>query len=110
MGHLRERGHVAERVVAGIGMIPFRKPGASEPYHVMGAHAARLALADAGPGYKAVQQAYEVGMTGIPIINVNNNCSSGSTALFLARQAIEAGSADCVMALGFGRCALARST
>ena len=42
-----------------------------------------------------------VGMTGIPIVNVNNNCSTGSTALFLARQAIESGAADCVLALGF---------
>jgi acetyl-CoA acetyltransferase len=40
-------------------------------------------------------------MTGIPIFNVNNNCSTGSTALFLARQAIESGAADCVLALGF---------
>ena len=44
---------------------------------------------------------YQVGMTGIPIVNVNNNCSTGSTALFLARQAIECGAADCVLALGF---------
>ncbi len=104
-------------VVAGVGMIPFRKPGSSEPYNVMGAQAARLALADAGLEYGAVQQAYasfvygdstsgqralyEVGMTGIPILNVNNNCSSGSSALFLARQAIASGSVDCVMALGF---------
>ena len=44
---------------------------------------------------------YQVGMTGIPIINVNNNCSTGSTALFLARQAIESGALDCVLALGF---------
>ena len=44
---------------------------------------------------------YEVGMTGIPIVNVNNNCSTGSTALYLARQAIATGDADCVLALGF---------
>ncbi|WGR92540.1 lipid-transfer protein [Bradyrhizobium sp. ISRA443] len=103
--------------VAGVGMIPFVKPGANAPYHVMGAEAARLALADAGLDYGRVQQAYvgyvygdstcgqralyPVGMTGIPIVNVNNNCSTGSTALFLARQAIESGAADCVMALGF---------
>ncbi|MHC2258225.1 sterol carrier protein 2 [Bradyrhizobium embrapense] len=103
--------------VAGVGMIPFVKPGANAPYHVMGAEAAKLALADAGLDYGKVQQAYvgyvygdstcgqralyPVGMTGIPIINVNNNCSTGSTALFLARQAIESGAADCVMALGF---------
>ena len=103
--------------IAGVGMIPFAKPGASDPYHRMGASAARLALADAGIDYASVQQAYvgyvygdstsgqkalyAVGMTGIPVVNVNNNCSTGSTALFLARQAIESGAADCVLALGF---------
>ena len=103
--------------VAGVGMIPFVKPGANAPYPVMGAEATRLALADAGVGYDMIQQAYvgyvygdstcgqralyQVGMSGIPIINVNNNCSTGSTALFMARQAIESGALDCVLALGF---------
>ena len=102
--------------VAGVGMIAFAKPGASDPYPEMGAKAARAALADAGLGYEAIEQAYvgyvygdstcgqralyEVGMSGIPIVNVNNNCSTGSTALYLARQAIESGAADCVLALG----------
>lgn len=104
-------------VVAGVGMIPFKKPGQSDPYPVMGAQATRLALADAGVGYESIQQAfasyiygdsicgqrvlYDVGMTGIPIVNVNNNCSSGSTALYLARQAIASGEADIVLAVGF---------
>ncbi|EWS54882.1 lipid-transfer protein [Methylibium sp. T29] len=91
---------MANRVcIAGVGMIAFAKPGASEPYHLMAARAGRQALADAGIGYDALQQAYvgyvygdstsgqkavyELGMTGIPVINVNNNCSTGSTALFL---------------------------
>jgi acetyl-CoA acetyltransferase len=103
--------------VAGVGMIPFAKPGKSDPYFQMGSSATSLALADAGLAYDAVQQAYvgyvygdstagqralyEVGMSGIPIINVNNNCSTGSTALFLARQAVASGAADCVLALGF---------
>ncbi|MBS0426844.1 MAG: lipid-transfer protein [Proteobacteria bacterium] len=103
--------------VAGVGMIPFAKPGASEPYHRMGAAAGRLALEDAGIAYGAIQQAYVgyvygdstsgqkavygLGVTGIPVVNVNNNCSTGSTALFLARQAIQSGAADCVLALGF---------
>jgi acetyl-CoA acetyltransferase len=98
-------------------MIPFAKPGASAPYHVMGAEATKLALADAGLDYGVVQQAYagyvygdstcgqralyQVGMTGIPIVNVNNNCSTGSTALFMARQMVESGALDCVLALGF---------
>ncbi|MEO8506665.1 MAG: lipid-transfer protein [Betaproteobacteria bacterium] len=104
-------------VVAGVGMIPFTKPGTSPPYPEMAATATRAALADAGVDYAAIQQAYvgyvygdstsgqralyDVAMTGIPIVNVNNNCSTGSTALFLARQAVASGSADCVLALGF---------
>lgn len=106
-----------EVLVAGVGMIPFAKPGASQPYPVMASEAARLALANAGIAYDKVQQAYvgyvygdstagqralyEVGMTGIPVVNVNNNCSTGSTALFLARQAVQSGLVDCVLALGF---------
>ncbi|WP_061022493.1 lipid-transfer protein [Bradyrhizobium sp. CCH5-F6] len=108
---------MSDVIVAGVGMIPFAKPGASAPYHEMGTEAARLALADAGLGYETVQQAYvgyvygdstcgqralyHVGMTGIPIVNVNNNCSTGSTALFLARQMIASGALDCVLAVGF---------
>ena len=103
--------------VVGVGMIPFTKPGASDPYTVMGARAAQLALEDAGVNYKDVQQAYVgyvygdstsgqaaiygVGLTGIPVFNVNNNCSSGSSALFLARQAVESGMVECAIALGF---------
>ena len=108
---------VRKVVVAGVGMIPFSKPGAGDPYHVMGAAAARLALDDARIAYDDVAQAYagyvygdstsgqkalyQVGMSGIPIINVNNNCSTGSTALYLARQAVESGAAECVLVLGF---------
>ena len=103
--------------VCGVGMIPFAKPGKHAPYFEMAATATRTALADAGIDYDLVQQAYvgyvygdstagqravyEVGMTGIPVVNVNNNCSTGSTALFLARQAVASGSAECVLALGF---------
>ena len=109
---------MSEKVlVAGVGMIPFSKPGASPSYTEMGAQATRKALTDAGIDYDAIQEAYvgyvygdstsgqtalyEVGMTGIPVVNVNNNCSTGSTALYLARKAIASGDADCVLALGF---------
>ena len=104
-------------VVAGVGMTPFVKPTESAAYPELGAEAIRMALADAGIAYDQVQQAYagyvygdstagqrvlyDVGMTGIPIVNVNNNCSTGSTALFLARQAVEAGVVDCALAFGF---------
>lgn len=44
---------------------------------------------------------YQCGMTGIPIYNVNNNCATGSTALFMANQFVAGGLSDCVLALGF---------
>ncbi|MCY1266800.1 acetyl-CoA C-acyltransferase [compost metagenome] len=103
--------------VAGVGMIPFVKPGASGSYIDMGAEATRLALKDAGLDYNLVQHAYvgyvygdstcgqsalyEVGLSGIPVVNVNNNCSTGSSALWLARQAVESGAVECALALGF---------
>ena len=102
--------------IGGVGMTRFVKPGQGE-YRDLGAQATRAALSDAGIDYSDVEQAfvgyvygdstsgqsalYEVGLTGIPIVNVNNNCSTGSSALFLARQAIESGAAECVLALGF---------
>jgi acetyl-CoA acetyltransferase len=103
--------------IAGVGMVPFATPSKAQTYDVMGEQAAKAALADAGIAYDLVQQAYasyvygdstsgqkalyRVGQTGIPIVNVNNNCGSGSSALFLARQLVESGGADCVLALGF---------
>ncbi len=103
--------------VIGVGMVPFQKPGKSENYNVMAAKAARSALADAGIEYRDVTQAYagyvygdctcgqraiyEVGLTGIPVFNVNNNCSTGSSALMLANQAVAGGAAECVLVVGF---------
>lgn len=104
-------------LVAGVGMTSFKKPGDNLPYPEMAAQAIREALQDAGLAYSDVQDVYagyvygdsasgqravyEVGMTGVPVINVNNNCSSGSTALYLARKAVANGSADCALAVGF---------
>ena len=99
-------------------MTPFRKPGRDEiDYPEMVRDAGQAALDDAGITYEQIQQAvvgyvygdstsgqrglYELGLTGIPISNVNNNCSTGSTALFLARQLVAGGLAECVLALGF---------
>jgi acetyl-CoA acetyltransferase len=103
--------------VIGVGMNKFAKPGASDDYNVMAAHAIREALKDAGLDFAAVQQAYagyvygdstcgqravyEVGVTGIPVFNVNNNCSTGSSALMLGAQAVAGGMADCVLVVGF---------
>lgn len=104
-------------IVAGVDIVKFCKPGTQEPYRVMAAKAIHGALKDAGISYGQIQQAYgayiygdstcaqhalyAVGMSGIPVINVNNNCSSGSTALFLARQAVQSGSVECALAFGF---------
>jgi len=48
---------------------------------------------------------YNLGMTGIPIANVNNNCSTGSTSLYLANSFVKAGAVECALALGFERMA-----
>lgn len=104
-------------LVVGVGMVAFTKPGRSASYDEMGADAIAGALADAGLGYDLVEQAYagyvfaascagqrtiyKAGMSGIPIVNVNNNCSTGSSALFLARQAVESGAVECALAVGF---------
>ncbi len=104
--------------VVGVGMTKFEKPGAREwDYPDMARESGTKALEDAGIDYREVQQAYvgyvygestsgqravyELGMTGIPVVNVNNNCSTGSTALFLAAQAVRGGTVDCALALGF---------
>ncbi|MET9488785.1 lipid-transfer protein [Nocardia sp. NPDC006630] len=110
--------------VVGVGMTKFEKPGRRKnedgsgwDYPDMARESGTKALADAGIDYREVEQAYvgyvygestsgqravyELGMTGIPVVNVNNNCSTGSTALYLAAQAIRGGLAECTLALGF---------
>ncbi|KAM5160529.1 sterol carrier protein 2 isoform 2-T2 [Callospermophilus lateralis] len=96
--------------VVGVGMTKFVKPGVenSKDYPDLAKEAGQKALADAQIPYSAVEQAcvgyvygdstcgqraiyHSLGLTGIPIINVNNNCSTGSTALFMARQLIQGG-------------------
>ena len=104
--------------VVGVGMTKFDKPGTKEgDYPDWAREAGEAALADAGIAYDAVQRAfagycygdstagqravYGLGVTGIPVVNVNNNCSTGSSALYLAREAVKYGMADCALALGF---------
>ena len=105
--------------VIGVGMTKFEKPGARDwdyPDMAQEAGHARRSRTPASPttrssrpssatatatrrrGQRAV---YGLGLTGIPVVNVNNNCSTGSTALFMARQAVAGGLADCALALGF---------
>ncbi len=103
--------------VIGVGMTKFVTPKALIPYTQLGLEASQAALKDAGIDYKEIQQAYvgyvfgdsccgekvvyELGTTGIPVFNVNNNCATGSNALFLARQAVASGIIECALGVGF---------
>ncbi|KAL2263714.1 hypothetical protein VTK26DRAFT_5470 [Humicola hyalothermophila] len=103
--------------VLGVGMTKFIKPRGKVDYTELGYEAGIKAMLDAQISYDDVEQGfacycygdstcgqrvfYQFGMTQIPIINVNNNCSTGSTGLALARNAISAGAADCVLVVGF---------
>jgi acetyl-CoA acyltransferase len=104
--------------VIGVGMTKFSKPGSKDgDYPDWASEAGANALADADISYSLVERAYAgycygdstagqraiypLGITGIPIVNVNNNCSTGSSALLLAREAVKHGSADCALAVGF---------
>ena len=106
--------------VVGVGMTRFTKPGSSRAdYPQLGGEAASAALHDAGLTIDAVSYATvgfcyadscagqrvvaELGTTGIPVVNVNNNCATGSTALYLAREAVLGDRADAVLAIGFDR-------
>ena len=104
--------------VIGVGMTKFEKPGSRNwDYPDMAKEAGEKALADAGIPYSEIEQVavgycygdstcgqravYQLGLTGVPIYNVNNNCATGSTALFMVKQFVEYGLAECAMALGF---------
>lgn len=108
--------------IVGVGMTPFVKPDSNyDDYPQLVAKAVSDALEDSKISYHEIEQAYvgyvygdstcgqralyDIGMTGIPICNVNNNCSTGSTALFLAKQMIEGGLNNCVLAVGFEKMA-----
>jgi acetyl-CoA acetyltransferase len=108
---------MVKAIIAGVDMVKFVKPGNQEPYRVMAANAIRGAVKDADIDPTLIEQAYaayiygdttsgqhafyDVIQTGIPVINVNNACASGSTALFLARQAVISGVVECALAFGF---------
>lgn len=106
--------------VVGIGITPFgRHPDRS--LAALGLEAARAAMADAGLAPKAIEGAFvanalagilfgdttvgqtilaQCGIRGVPVVNVENACASGSTALWLACNAIAAGEMDCALVLG----------
>src|SRR5947208_10562801 len=120
-GDQLERSSMSRKVyVIGVGMTKFEKPGSKAwDYPDMAKEAGTKALDDAGIPYAEVEQAvvgyvygestcgqravYQLGLTGIPVYNVNNNCSTGSSALYLARQAVRGGLVDCALAIGFER-------
>lgn len=108
---------MSKTLIGGVGMVKFAKPGRQLSFREMASTAIQAALTEARIDPSLIEQSYgayvygdstcaqhalyDVFMTGVPVINVNNNCSSGSTALFLARQAVTSGAADCVLAFGF---------
>jgi len=104
--------------VVGVGLTKFERPLTKQwDYPDMGKEAGSAALKDAGITYSKVKSVvasycygeptsgqravYELGLSGVPVYNVNNNCSSGSTALMMARRLVQTGIEDCVLALGF---------
>jgi acetyl-CoA acyltransferase len=121
IGEVDGRVTAASRTfVIGVGMTPFCKPGTKPgDYPDWASEAGARALADAGIAYADVEQAfagycygdsaygeralYALGLTGVPIVNVNNNCATGSSALYLARQAVKGGLVGCALAVGFER-------
>ena len=108
---------MSKAFVAGVDMVKFAKPGQQKPYREMASTAIKGAVAEAGIDPQLIEQAYgsyiygdstcgqyamyDAFMSGIPVVNVNNNCSSGSTAIFLARQAVQSGAVECALAFGF---------
>ncbi|KAG5923609.1 hypothetical protein E4U61_002934 [Claviceps capensis] len=98
--------------VLGVGMTKFIKPRKVD-YTQLGFEAGIKALLDAHINYDSVEQGiacscygdstcgqrifYQFGMTKIPLYNVNNNCSTGSTGLAMARNLIASGAANCIM-------------
>jgi sterol carrier protein 2 len=103
--------------IIGVGVTEFLKPRGKVSYTELGLQASVKALIDCDLTYDSIQQAYcgyiygdstcgqrvlyQLGLTQIPIINVNNNCSTGSTALWMGRNAIRGGGADCVLCVGW---------
>ncbi|KAJ6257231.1 hypothetical protein Dda_8119 [Drechslerella dactyloides] len=107
--------------IVGVGMTKFIKPRGLVDYPEMGFEAGVKAMVDAGINYDDVEQGvacyaygdstcgqrvfYQFGMTQIPILNVNNNCSTGSTGLFMARQWLQHGAVNCALVVGFEKMA-----
>lgn len=111
------KGEAGPAYVLGVGMTKFIKPRGKVDYHELGFEAGVKAMLDAHINYDDVEQGvacyvygdstcgqrvfYQFGLTSIPIYNVNNNCSTGSTGLAMGRTLVAHGAADCVLVVGF---------
>ena len=102
--------------IVGIGIHPFgRTDGVSGLQQ--GVHAAKEALSDAEIEWKDIEFAYggssaagsadtmvsELGLTGVPFMNVSNGCATGGSALLSAYTTIKSGQFDIGMAVGFDK-------
>ena len=106
---------MSDVAIVGIGMHAFGRHPISG--REQGAIAARRALADAGIAWSDVEYAFggssaagaadtlvsDLGLTGVPFINVANGCATGGSALISAYNALHAGAAEVVMAIGFDK-------
>jgi acetyl-CoA acetyltransferase len=113
---MKPMNQMREVAVAGIGLVRWKRYVDQEIYD-FGSEAILNALQDAGMEWKEIQAAFcgsvyqgtgsghqvirEIGMTGIPIVNVENACSSGASAFRLAYHAVAAEIYDIVLAVGF---------
>ena len=116
--------------VAGVGSTKFGKH-LDRTLRSLGAEAVRAALADAGIARRDIEAGYcgnalgpmlqgetgvgqnvlwEAGLSGLPIINVENACASGSTALHLGWQAIAQGQYDAVLVVGVDKAVMPKGT
>lgn len=102
--------------VIGVGLHPFGRFGDKDVIEI-GREAVVAALEDSGIGWTQVQSAYcgtvfagpmagnkvlaRVGLTGLPIVNLENACASGGSALRLAYQDVGSGFCDVALAFGF---------
>lgn len=102
--------------IIGAGIHPFgRTPGRSG--RDQGVFAVRQALEDAGLEWPDIECAYggsaasgaadimvnELGLTGLPFINVANGCATGGSALASAQHAVASGAYDIALATGFDK-------
>ncbi|KAF2863980.1 putative Non-specific lipid-transfer protein [Piedraia hortae CBS 480.64] len=103
--------------ILGVGMTKFIKPRGKVDYTELGFEAGVKAMLDAHVNYDDVDIGiacycygdstcgqrvfYQFGMTQIPIYNVNNNCSTGSTGLHMGRNMVSGGMANAVLVIGF---------